>query len=261
MPDADAREVLSRDESGLPSGIRDRWRDDLDHYARHYDFTADQRAKAEEALDDAILQADGWFRLTENKNKVDKYLDDLNRVADLENDPEALAYQQELVFKDRRSLDEQRKELVQPIEAWTGALYGAWDEIAGEDKLASVGEYEAPWTPMQWLSAVTVWGLLIAGACLMLGLLTPLAALWCAGFLALVYFSNPPWPWLPDNPVTEGHYRFVDKTLIEMLACLVLASTPSGLWIGLDALLFGWIGRRRAARRTARTEHEALEVA
>jgi hypothetical protein len=37
--------------------------------------------------------------------------------------------------------------------------------------------------------------------------------------------------------------------LIEMLACLVLASTPNGLWIGLDALLFGWIGRGRARAR------------
>ena len=53
----------------------------------------------------------------------------------------------------------------------------------------------------------------------------------------------PPWPGLPEAPIAEGHYVYVNKNLIEMLACLVLASTPNGLWIGLDALLFGWIGR------------------
>ena len=43
------------------------------------------------------------------------------------------------------------------------------------------------------------------------------------------------WPGLPEG-ITEGHYRFVNKNLIEMLACLVLASTPNGLWIGLEQI-------------------------
>ena len=74
----------------------------------------------------------------------------------------------------------------------------------------------------------------------------------------------PPWPGLPEG-ITEGHYRYVNKNLIEMLACLVLASTPNGLWIGLDAVLFGWIGRGRrrreaaeAAEAEARAERPAL---
>ena len=43
--------------------------------------------------------------------------------------------------------------------------------------------------------------------------------------------------------MAEGHYCYVNKNLIEMLACLVLASTPNGLWIGLDALLSVGCGR------------------
>jgi hypothetical protein len=35
----------------------------------------------------------------------------------------------------------------------------------------------------------------------------------------------------------EGHYYFVNKNLIEMLALLVLATTRSGCWLGLDGLL------------------------
>jgi hypothetical protein len=46
----------------------------------------------------------------------------------------------------------------------------------------------------------------------------------------------PPWPGLPDNPRAEGHYLYINKNLIEMLALLALATTRSGRWAGLDAL-------------------------
>ena len=56
----------------------------------------------------------------------------------------------------------------------------------------------------------------------------------------------PPFPWLPTAPNNEGYYLFVNKNVIECLALLALATTASGRWLGLDALihwmLFG--GRR-----------------
>ena len=63
----------------------------------------------------------------------------------------------------------------------------------------------------------------------------------------MIYLSMPPWPGLPDNPKAEGHYFIVSKNLIELIACLVIATTPSGHWIGLDALFFGARRRRRLA--------------
>ena len=75
----------------------------------------------------------------------------------------------------------------------------------------------------------------------------------------MIYFSMPPWPGLPANPKAEGHYLFVSKNLIELIACLVIATTPSGHWIGLDALFFGAARRRRLARsRAARQQAEAV---
>jgi hypothetical protein len=47
----------------------------------------------------------------------------------------------------------------------------------------------------------------------------------------------PPLPGLPENPRAEGHYLFINKNTIEMLALLVLATTRSGSWLGLDALI------------------------
>jgi hypothetical protein len=47
----------------------------------------------------------------------------------------------------------------------------------------------------------------------------------------------PPFPGLPDNPKAEGHYLFINKNIIEMLALLALATTTSGRWVGLDGLV------------------------
>ena len=69
--------------------------------------------------------------------------------------------------------------------------------------------------------------------------MTAWAALGAAAFLAMIYLSMPPWPGVPPNPKAEGHYLIVSKNLVELLACLVVATTPSGHWIGFDALFFG----------------------
>ena len=118
---------------------------------------------------------------------------------------------------------------------------------------------EPPMTQLRQIDMATMYGLSAVGLCLMLGLFTPLAALGGAAFLLGFYLSMPPWPGLPEG-VTEGHYRYVNKNLIEMLACLVLASTPNGLWIGLDAFLFGWIGRGRAAEAEAEAPRDERPV-
>ena len=107
------------------------------------------------------------------------------------------------------------------------------------------------WTQLDVINATTTYGLIAIGACLILGFLTPLSALGAAAFLAMIYFSMPPWPGLPANPKTEGHYFIVSKNLVELIACLVIATTPSGHWIGFDALFFGARRRRRLAPQPA----------
>src|SRR5262249_26248556 len=82
------------------------------------------------------------------------------------------------------------------------------------------------------------WGLTLVGGCILLGLMTRPACLLAACFLLLFYLPSPPWPSMPDNPHVDGRHIFVDQNLIEMLALLVLATVPSGRWLGLDALVF-----------------------
>jgi uncharacterized membrane protein YphA (DoxX/SURF4 family) len=94
---------------------------------------------------------------------------------------------------------------------------------------------------------MTRWGLTILGGCLLVGLFTRLSCLGAAGFLLMTYLLVPPFPWLPQPPLNEGNYLFVNKNVVEMLALLALATTRSGKWFGLDALI-GAIFRRRPKR-------------
>lgn len=90
---------------------------------------------------------------------------------------------------------------------------------------------------LDWADRSVAWGLTLAGLGLLLGCFTRLSSLVGAGLLMLFYVSLPPLPDLPENPLAEGKYLFVNKNLIEALALLVLATTSSGRWFGIDALL------------------------
>jgi uncharacterized membrane protein YphA (DoxX/SURF4 family) len=93
------------------------------------------------------------------------------------------------------------------------------------------------WSSLQWGDNVVRWGLLIVGLCLLGGLLTRPMCVVGALFLLLFFVAMPPLPGWPDNPRAEGHYLFINKNIIEMLALLVLATTATGRWFGLDGLL------------------------
>jgi uncharacterized membrane protein YphA (DoxX/SURF4 family) len=91
--------------------------------------------------------------------------------------------------------------------------------------------------PVDRIDLITRYGLTAVGVCLILGLFTRTACLGGAAFLLMFYLTMPPFPGVPENLRAEGHYLFVNKNLIEMLALLALATTRSGCWAGLDGIL------------------------
>ena len=253
IPDAESRDKLD------PAKIKANLAAVVARVADHYNFDKDQRDKADAALKDRTAVVDAWFESLENREQIRKYFDELGEVEAIERNPDALAYERELAIKDRKTVEADRKTLVKEVEPWTSTLRDSLIALARPDQTREAGEYQAPWTQMDWLDRSTMWGLSAVGFCLLLGLFTPAAALGGATYLLSFYLSMPPWPGLPEG-ITEGHYRYVNKNLIELIALLALAATPNGLWVGLDAFLFGWIGRadaRREAERVAQLEREA----
>lgn len=247
IPDANGVERFKLDEEKLPAGMKAEWSRQLAAIGGHYGFDDAQKAAGGKALADASLAADNWFRNPENYEKVRKYMATLRRTILTERDRKALSYEKERAYKDRAKLNTERRELFAVADGWTKTFHDKLDEIAGPEKVKA-SPYVAPMSRLDWINTLTKYGLVAAGACLILGFLTPLAAIYAAGFLLLLYLSFPPWPGVPDAPIAEGHYWIVNKNLVELLGCLVVATTPNGFWVGLDALLFGWIRRRRLRR-------------
>jgi len=240
-----------------PDRLKAAWKDDVTRLEGHYRFTEEQRSQAHKILDHAHQWADYWFDDRENVEKRQKYFHDLRDVEQTEGDPEALSYEKERAWDARRVLDADRRSLTQPLIEREKALREAVAKLATPDEINTSGASGSPVTTLDLLNYLTMYGLIAIGFCLMAGFLTPLAALSAALFLAMIYLSMPPWPGLPPNPKAEGHYWIVSKNLIELIACLVIATTPSGHWIGFDALLFGARRRRRLARAAREHAREA----
>jgi uncharacterized membrane protein YphA (DoxX/SURF4 family) len=240
VPDVDSREKLKLENiKGDLSAEKARVVD-------HYGLDTKQQDEANKAFDKVVQDAEDWFKSVENAEKVKAYLDELDEVEAVEKNPDAMSYERANAWADRKSAEVNRRALVKVIDSWTDSLRDALTAIAKTDPkhFEAAGPYKPvpPMTQLRQIDLLTMYGLTAVGLCLMLGLFTPLAALGGAAYLLGFYLSMPPWPGLPEG-ITEGHYRYVNKNLIEMLACLALAFTPSGLWIGIDAFLFGWIGR------------------
>ncbi|MFO0969637.1 MAG: hypothetical protein U0793_29110 [Gemmataceae bacterium] len=101
------------------------------------------------------------------------------------------------------------------------------------------------WRLLDWSDALVKWGLLVVGLCLLLGFFTRIACVLGAVYLLLFYLAMPALPGWPDPPRAEGHYLFINKNIIEMLALLALATLRTGRWAGIDGFL-AWVwGRRR----------------
>ena len=100
------------------------------------------------------------------------------------------------------------------------------------------------WTLIDFLDWSTRWFLLVVGILLMVGLFTRMSCFAAAVFLLLTFLTQMPLPWIPAPPNSEGNYLVVNKNVIEMVALLVLMTTRSGCWFGLDAVVSWMFGRR-----------------
>jgi thiosulfate dehydrogenase [quinone] large subunit len=118
---------------------------------------------------------------------------------------------------------------------------------AATGPLAGVFEYMANQTA--WLRLAdqgTMWGLLILGLLLMVGLFTRIASILAIGLLLLFYAAMPPLPFHGFALRTpDGTELYVNKVLIEILALLVSLVFDTGKISGLDMLVGRWFRRVR----------------
>ncbi len=93
---------------------------------------------------------------------------------------------------------------------------------------------------LSFVDSLNMYGLVILGLGLILGLFTRWIAIGGAVLLLMFYLINPPLPGLYYTTPTEGHYLIINKNLIEMMALVALAFIPTGRFFGLDRFLHAY---------------------
>src|SRR5579883_730755 len=285
-PDEEALKLLTPERAESPSApphkrtpplLHQEWGDYVHRFCDYYGLNDEQRKKAQDALTKTEDAAVEWLTRTkvDEKNfkaktqegrlpvpvRLEQYKQKLEELSEpkhshlisIGSDAESVR-----LHNVKSDVVRLRVGLLNDLNEYTQDLRKELEKIPSSEQkqeAASKGKAPEPQPPagentkQKWLDLATMYGLTVLGACLIVGLFTRLSCLLAAGFLVMTYLCMPPFPWLPSAPNNEGFYLFVNKNVIECLALLALATTTSGRWLGLDALvhwmLFG--GRRPTA--------------
>jgi thiosulfate dehydrogenase [quinone] large subunit len=89
---------------------------------------------------------------------------------------------------------------------------------------------------LSWVDTMNWLVLLFVGVTLILGIREKWGAVAAIGLLALYYLAHPAFPWLEQLNV-EGNYWFINKNLIELVACMVIYQFPTASFFGLERIL------------------------
>ena len=93
---------------------------------------------------------------------------------------------------------------------------------------------------MKVVDFLNVWGLILIGLSLFVGLLVRWSSIAGAGLLLFYFMAYPPIPGYTFGAVTEGSYLWVNKTLIECFILLVFVVLPAESFLGADRLIKRW---------------------
>lgn len=161
--------------------------------------------------------------------------------ADLKNAKQS--FQQDHLANQWGKILAKKAELIGPVDALTTEFREGAYKLLTVEQMA-LGPVPEPPSEVGRINRLTMWSLTILGLALMAGLFSRLSALGAAGLLLLFYLPMPPWPGVPEAPGPE-HSLYINKNMIEVIACLALATLPTGRWIGLDALVRRFIFFRK----------------
>jgi uncharacterized membrane protein YphA (DoxX/SURF4 family) len=219
VPDIEGYERLTAD--SVKSRIDDRYREIVDHFdSAGKPLTEDQKkrlSQAREAIKTSVVAivSDVQLRIADYKRMAERVRRDGSQLD--------AAYSRERLDADRKKLDLIAGELLAIANEPLSELAVQVHLIATADQLAA-GPLARSSDRAAWIDRAIEVSLTAIGVCLLLGIFTPVAALAAAAQLTLFYLASPPWPGLPAAS-SGGHYMYVDRNLIELVAALVIAAT------------------------------------
>ena len=117
---------------------------------------------------------------------------------------------------------------------WTSYLYLMDSKGIFENVFIAMAENQQS---LIIVDQMNIWGLILIGLFLMLGLFSKQATIAAITLLSLYYLSHAPLFGLNYAMPTTGSFWIVDKSLIEIFALAVLLVFPTSKEIGLDRLI------------------------
>ncbi len=207
----------------VASRIDARYREIVDHFdSAGKPLRDDQLKHLAEARDSIRNAAVGAISAPAYRSRVADYRNMAGRVQHDGSKTQA-AFSRERLDADRKKLDLIADELLAIANEPLSELAVQVHLIATADQL-SAGPLPRPADPAAWVDRAIKISLVGIGVCLLLGILPKWAGLAAAAQLAMFYLASPPWPGMPAASL-GGHFLFVDRNLIELVASLVIAAT------------------------------------
>lgn len=87
---------------------------------------------------------------------------------------------------------------------------------------------------------MNIWGMILVGLGLILGLFSRWASLGGAIMMFLYFIAYPPIPGYMFGIPVEGSYLWVNRNLIELFVLIAFVFISPGLWYGLDRVILRW---------------------
>jgi uncharacterized membrane protein YphA (DoxX/SURF4 family) len=219
VPDALGKQRLDLD------GRRKSWFNFKDALVARVDGDEDKDHRATAVLEEHLKKFD--YFTAEYGSDIEQHLLEVQRYEDATNDPNLLG-----MDTGRNWLKKKRSELKSACRGWISDL-SALEKAYWTDLIAAVeidpATVDAPPDPSEkgWIDHSVTWMLLLVGASLMLGLMTPLAAAVGACFLLTVMLTQPFW-------ISNAELSYFPYQLVELVALLFLAVVGAGRCGGLD---------------------------
>src|SRR5262249_40410745 len=212
----------------LSPALRKDFEDLVQRYAAHYGYDDAQRARAAEVLEAHDQRMARWLtgwdkneKVVENSSfpaaafrqsfvaRVNAYRDKVAEIRRLRDNVSG-AFGKDVSKQQLRTLkaDAARMRadlLLEMEEALKDALKDPEKGVRLTDDQKQPPAPAPPESPalLRYTDLGVSYGLVVIGACLILGLLTRTNCVLGAAFLVALYLALPSWPWLPENPRAE----------------------------------------------------------
>lgn len=194
----------------------------------HFQWDDDQKKQAGNVFD----YYEGKLRshLDANREDFEAYRHELYRLATWSRDPSAddVPFQEARIAKKESDIRAKAATLQGPLQQIENDYLKELVALATPEQIVQVGSPPAAPNALARFDRFLIFIHFAIGACLVIGLLTRLAALGAGLFMVTVVLSQPPW--------IVG-YQTVGYPIILMIACFVLMALGAGRWAGLDYFL------------------------